>query len=326
MFGAVATPYINTVMKPLSKRKQNMLKNSIEAQNQIAQWVNIAMNLYEWEGLPDTVSARIIELSFLLRGCAMITEIDGSLYSLLASGGYDYTMYGEPSRAWGYGLNGFTKDCKIMVAGADEGILLRDTTGSKVDLDYNAVFGWDNQARYPYINYILNSALRLADIKRSEDVVRNNSKKPAIVTCEESMVKSVKEAFDAKDENNSVIVMSVGGMTLDSVKVFPIQIDTSLMKEFADAFQREQNYLREVFGIASLPNTDKRERLITDEANANNEYTDENGDIRLNMRKRFCEAVNLAFGTNISVKLKEQPVERDIREEDEENGTDNDVL
>lgn len=325
LLGCVSPFFTNDIMKPLSKRKQNLLRNSMELQNHMAQWINIALNRYEWKKLPDTMSARILELSFLLRASAMVADIGGVPYSLLSSGGSDITLYGEPSRAWGYGLNGFAREFPIYVAGADTGKELKRTTSTPVDLNFEAVFGWDNEARYPYINYIINSCLRLADIKRSEDVVRENCKKPAIVTCEAGMEKTVEAAFNAKNENMSAIVLSVGNLSPDSVRVFPLNLDATLMKEFADAYQREQNYLREVFGIASLPNTDKKERLITSEVTTNNEMTSSNEDVRLNRRKMFADTVNNCFGLSISVEKKEQPVERDITEEDDDNDIANDI-
>lgn len=48
-------------------------------------------------------------------------------------------------------------------------------------------------------------------------------------------------------------------------------------------------------------NTDKKERLITDEVNANNEETRTLADLWLEQLKECCEKVNTMFGINISV-------------------------
>lgn len=55
-----------------------------------------------------------------------------------------------------------------------------------------------------------------------------------------------------------------------------------------------------VIGINNA-NTDKKERLITDEVNANNEETHALADLWLEQLKECCEKVNTMFGLNITV-------------------------
>jgi hypothetical protein len=55
-----------------------------------------------------------------------------------------------------------------------------------------------------------------------------------------------------------------------------------------------------VIGINNA-NTDKKERLITDEVNANNEETHALADLWLEQLKECCEKVNAMFGLDISV-------------------------
>ena len=46
---------------------------------------------------------------------------------------------------------------------------------------------------------------------------------------------------------------------------------------------------------------DKRERLVADEVQANNEQVQASEDVMLKARQRACEEINRIFGTNISV-------------------------
>ena len=48
-------------------------------------------------------------------------------------------------------------------------------------------------------------------------------------------------------------------------------------------------------------NTDKRERLVTNEVDSNNEMIQINSDVMLETRKQACEEINKMFGLNISV-------------------------
>lgn len=307
----------------LSKKKQATFKNNLEFQNHFMKWLNIAINRYEYEGLPESIDQRIIEMSFILRGMAMVAEIDGSYYALFPAPGYDMNLNAVPTKAYGYGYNGFNKLFQLFVRGADDGPFLLDTINGKASKLYNAVMGFDNKARYPYVNYLATGCSRMADIKRSEDVIRANMKRPAIVLCEESQIQSVKQSFNSLDNNENVIAISAAGLDPRSVNVWDLKTEPGILKELADAYSREENQMRDVFGLNSLPNQDKRERLITDEANANNELTQSSADIGLVMREQFCEDLYTAFGIPCSVKLRVEPVKE--VDEDVDKSEDDDV-
>ena len=53
-------------------------------------------------------------------------------------------------------------------------------------------------------------------------------------------------------------------------------------------------------------NTDKKERLISNEVDANDQLVEACGDIMLKARKEACERINKLFGTNISVERRTQ--------------------
>jgi len=52
-------------------------------------------------------------------------------------------------------------------------------------------------------------------------------------------------------------------------------------------------------------NTDKRERLVKDEVNANNSFVDFNALYMLQAREIACKEINVMFGCNVSVKRRE---------------------
>lgn len=300
----------------MSKKKRTEFKNSLEFQNHFMKWVNIAINRFKYDGLPESVDQRIIEMAFLFRGMAMVAEIDGVPYALFPAPGYDMNINSIPTKAYGYGYNGKSWLFTLYVRGADDGPLLLDTVNGKASRLYQAVMGFDNKARYPYVNYLITGCSRLADIKRAEDVIRANMKRPAIVVCEESQVNSVRQSFKNRDDNEDVIVISASGLDLNSVKVWDMKTPQGILKELSDAYEREENILRDVFGLNALPNQDKKERLITDEANSNNEATQSSADVALVMRQQFIEDLNKAFGLSASVKLRVEPMREEVWEDD----------
>ena len=81
--------------------------------------------------------------------------------------------------------------------------------------------------------------------------------------------------------------------------------------------------MKELLGVNNNPNVDKKERLLVDEVNANNEATEDNISHRLKERELFCERVNKAFGLNISVSVNVENYVDNV--ENEETEVDEDV-
>ena len=53
-------------------------------------------------------------------------------------------------------------------------------------------------------------------------------------------------------------------------------------------------------------NMDKRERLVDDEVQANNEQIEMSAQVMLKNRERACELINDLFDTNISVEFRKR--------------------
>ena len=75
------------------------------------------------------------------------------------------------------------------------------------------------------------------------------------------------------------------------------------------------------FGINNLNTADKKERLLTDEVNSNNDSIALNAAYRLDQRKHFCDNFNSVFGTNISCEIRHEFSEIESNEKVKE-GTD----
>ena len=83
-----------------------------------------------------------------------------------------------------------------------------------------------------------------------------------------------------------------------------IKIDDLSVPYVADKLLEDkkkiENELLTLFGLNNV--ADKKERLIVDEANANNDYINRNVDLLYKNRKIACDKINEKFNRNISVK------------------------
>lgn len=288
----------------ISKKKLSQMQNDIEFVNMFENYFTLAQNIFQWDNLPETCDERFLERSLLLYGRAMIADLDGSLVTLGSANGAGVNLYGYSIKAYGWGLNGFNREFPVYVPGADSTTATRQSSdGTLGSLEPKAVICFDNVDAYPFVTYIFNTAKRVADLLRSCDVAVQNLKSPYIVTCDETDVNSVKEALSQRD-NNVAAIITARSTALDSMRVWQTYASDGTLKAFWEQLRNIEGQLFETLGINSNANQDKRERLLVDEINSNNEFIRSNLDKRLRQREIFCDRVNELFGTSISVHLR----------------------
>ena len=299
----------------MSAKKLAKFESDMEFLNTFNNLFNSAMNVFKWNGLPETCNERFLERSLLLRGSALLVRENDNFLNLACVPGSGYNIYGEFTNAWGYGLNGWNKQYTTWIDGADLTADVKKIAGNYTvqEGETNAVICRDNRLMYPYLQYIILAAKRLTDTMRSMDVVVQNLKTPVIITCEDSSVNNVKELLKARADNETAVV-GHGSLPVDSFKVWDTKANPATLKAMWEHYERLDNQWKELFGINSLSQVDKKERLLVDEVNANNQSADMNLDKRLACREKFCERLNAAFGLNVSVEIRIQPETEPIEE------------
>lgn len=306
--------------KNMSAKKLARLENDMEFLNTFADLFNSALNVFKWNGLPETCNERFLERSLLMRGSALIVKEGDNFLNLACVPGDGYNLYGDYTRAYGYGLNGWNKKYSLYVDGADASPDVTKTAGGyDMGKDFDAVMCRDNKVMFPYINYLILAARRKTETMRSMDVALQNLKMPVIITCEDSSVNNVKEVLAQRDTNVAAVVGS-GSLPVDAFKVWDTKANPAILQVMWEHYERLDNHVKELIGVNSLAQVDKKERLLVDEVNANNQSRDMNIDKRLKERELFCERLNKAFGLNVSVEVNIDPDE-DAAMYDDPDGT-----
>lgn len=290
----------------ISKKKLARIENMKEVRNWIEDGVTTALSEFAWDNLPETCDERMIERSALLYGTYMIAKVGEHYISPACVIGAGFNLYGWPVEAWGWGLNGFNQRFSVYVPGASHSPEVAKGIGNNATTDPMAVVGYDNADGYPYINYIMTAAWRMADALRAADVAVQNLKSPGIIMCDESQLSTVKDVLDKRSENVATIVAVKGSITDYEIKYFPTQMDPGVLKEFWNYFQNIRALNCEIMGQNANEQSDKKERLLVDEINSNNEQVAESANKRLLWRKRFCDQVNSVFGLGIGVHLRKE--------------------
>lgn len=281
----------------IKAKKLAKFENDLEFQNTFVNLVNLALYAFKWENLPETCNERFLELSLLFDGKACIVNDSKYGYLTLKAGldGSCLNPYGEVSKLYGTGVNGFNKLYKAYMQGSE-------------NENCQAVLCRDNDFMYPYYLYLINYTKRLSNALRSIDVATKKLKVPYFITCEETQYNGVKKILSDINNNEESIIVNKSTMP-DIFKVLPTSVDTNILTVLWNSYNNYDSLIKNIIGINTGTNKDKAERLLVDEVNAQSTISDINILMRLKTRKLFCKQVNEIFGLNIDVNLNMEMIE-----------------
>lgn len=242
----------------------------------------LMLNQFKWSGLDElNIQERHVEDYLFNNGYCLFFEdkLNGKL-CLPCYGHGGQNVYGDFKRYRATGFNyTYTVDAK-------DSVLIEN-----------------NKLRMPTSKAVLFFVERLFELVRTMDVNVRQLKLQTLFTATDDNILTVKKIIDEIDNNNWAVV--VDKMTINPDEIIKaIQTGVKcLTPELTDRYNAVMNEALTYFGINNS-NTDKRERLITDEVNSNNQFIDSCAEMFLESRKRACEEINKKFGLNISVELR----------------------
>lgn len=274
----------------LSKKKVALYENDIEFQNMFYNLLNILMYSFSIEGLPDSCNERFFKLNLIFNGyAALIKDPDLGYLSLGVRptvNSSQLNIYGEFPDVMAFGWNGFNKQYTNYMYGTD-------------NTDAEAVICRDNDMMYPMINIIWMYAKRLTDTMRTLDITARKLKTPYFITCDEAQKSSIKKILEDVDFNQDSIIANRSTMP-NEFNVLQTGVQPESVRVLWEHYSNLESEIRTFLGINSAANLDKRERLVVDEAEANDILTDINIQYRLKSYQQFCYTVNNLWGLNIS--------------------------
>lgn len=244
--------------------------------------LELAINMYEWKNLPDTVDERFLELTLFSDGMAVYfrDEILGDLCLQTMIGG-NLDVYRIPMERTAYAANGY-----------------------QVRLDpTNSVIIFNN---YTHTNSMLDVemyARRLYNIERTIDINVNAQKTPVMVIGSEAQRLTLQNLMMQYDGNEPFIY---GDDKLNVNALNVLRLDAPYVADKLNILKRQiWNEALTYLGIENS-NTEKKERLVTDEITSNLGGVEAQRFCRLNARRKAADQINAMFGTNITVGFREE--------------------
>lgn len=266
-------------------------------------YTNLALNTYRWVNLPEGLESKYIEKALYKHGqCFFTWDKDFGYMCLPCSPSGQINIYGEPL---GYVLTGvgYSKQVKD-----DQGVRItnNDTavptvwhidyyTKKMVEVD-EVILQNLRQQRFPYV---------MATTKNTEFTVKNIAKK---IEEKEDFIFMDKSLTDG-DGLGIQVIPTLAPYLLDKLQIQKLEFERELLTHL---------------GINTI--VEKKERLISVEANANNEHIALNLDLGYKSRKRACELINAKYGLNINVIKVVEEEQKSTYEDDDNFSFNNNII
>lgn len=282
----------------MAKKRANLsdLLNDLTFRTHFDKFKMVCINEHEWDGLPDGIQARHIERLLFSKGFAcFFRDPQMSHMCLECDTGGNVNVYGDPL---GYRAHGYNYQRYLD---ADQCVIIRN-----------------NLLALPTEPFVMHYVNKITEAERTMDVNIKACKTPIVFTCDDKDVLTFKRIFQQVDGNVPAIFAD-RGLNLDSITAF--QTGVKFMgNEIMDYKRSVESDLLTFLGQDNTP-VDKKERLITDEAEANNQLIASFADLQLQARQKACEEINAMFGLSVSVHRR-VPVENSVDNAEKEGKPD----
>lgn len=241
----------------------------------------LAISMFEWKNLPDSIDPRFLELVLFSDGMAVFfkDEVLGYLALQTMIGG-NLDVYRIPKIRRAYATNGYSRSLD----------------------EKDSVIIFNNMLHTNCLTDVELFARRLYECDRTIDVNIKAQKTPIMIACDENQRLTMKNLYQQYDGNEPFIF---GGKDMDIKKIQAIvtgapYVADKVMQTKFQIWNEAMTYL----GISNV-NMHKKERLLNDEVTRNMGSTVASRYTRLEMRKQACKKINEMFGLNIDVDYRE---------------------
>lgn len=260
----------------------------------------VALDLFEWDGLPEGVTTDILENYLYDHGQVIWAKAENALIPLPGAATGERTILNQP------------------VAWRRQGTNYNDTVQVE-----NAVRMKNNPLMTPTAQVINYFVIKLKDVERTMDVHVAAHKVARVITGDDNILLSVKNMLKKIDDNEVNIILNKF-LDAGSLDVIDLEL-TFILDKLKDYSNEIKNDLHTFLGINNA-NTDKKERLVTDEVKSNDDAISRNIAYMLRSREEAVEQINAMFDTSITVKVahqsevEEEPagdMEDEVEDEDE---------
>ena len=252
----------------------------------------IATSIFEWQNLPDSMDSEYIEYCLYALGqCAFLHTPEYGFINTKATINGNLNMYGLPTalNCYSYGSIQYNRN---VYYGGESG---------KEDSECILVKNTQDRNPVPTVTTLELFAYRLYQAERTADVNIQNAKRSRLILTNENQRFTMENVFRQYDSNLPYIFGDSDNFKAGSVESLDISstfIGSDIMKYKKEIWNEALTFL----GVDNF--SEKKERLVSDEIDTNNEVINLNLMSFLAPRQKACELFNQKYGMNIDVKVR----------------------
>lgn len=264
----------------MGRKKKAPINEAMEREYSrlVRHYQTLALNRFKWENLPNGIESRYIEQMLYDNGeCAFFIHPDLGYCVLRSNPRENLNVYGEPTKLT---LSGFNEHRQVMM---DDCVRIIN-----------------NDLAIPTSLHIQHYARRMAEI---DDIIMQNLRQqrvPYLFATDDNNQYTMKLLYEEMYQGNPAIFVDKTMLNGNSQNIMVIPTEAPYL---VDKLQiQKQEMERELLTFLGINNTlEKKERLLTDETNSNNQFIQMCSDVDFKTRQKACDDINAKFGLNIRV-------------------------
>lgn len=268
----------------------NLLVNDATYIDYLERFKKVALSVFEWVNLPKSMNAQWLERCLYYFGTATLLKDKnyGFINTKCCTNG-KINLYGLPTNLHCFSYE-YQTDRKLYT-----GLNPLLTEAQKEQWQYyECILVQNNWDRLPTASSMELFALRLYEAERTIDVNIKAQKTPVLLLVDEKQRYTMEQLYNQYDGNRPFIFGDKNNMSAESLRA--IKTDAPFIADKIQDYKKEiWNEALTFLGINNIM-IDKKERLITDEANSNNELINLNLQSYLAPRQEACKQFNEKFG------------------------------
>ena len=279
-----------------------MLVNNATYFDYLERFKKIALSLFEWSNLPDSMDARFLERCLYYTGQAAMLYLEpyGYINTKSATAG-NLNLYGLPTQIRCYSYGQINENRNVFygrTTGTETPDIEDRATEVSEDKNKGAILVLNNWEGIATANTIELFAYRMYTVERAIDVNIKAQKTPYMVLTSEDERLSMVNAMNQIDKNAMMIIGEKNTFDPNAIRTLNTQAPY-IADKLTDYKHSIWNEFLTFMGVDNI--SEKRERMITDEVQANEELLHFNLKDMLESRKEMCKNIESVFGVPCSV-------------------------
>ena len=245
----------------------------------------IALSMFEWVNLPKSMNSRYLELCLYFNGKAALlkTKKYGFINTKCAGTGY-VNIYGLPTK-----LNCFSYDFNEQ-----RDLYIGLNPVNENDEYSECILVQNNWEAIPTVSSMELFAFRLYEASRVCDINITSQKTPVLLVADETQRLFLENLYQQYNGNQPFIFGDKDQLGENTIKC--INTQAPYVADKITEYKKEiWNEALTFLGVNNIM-LEKKERLVTDEANSNNELINLNLQSRLAPRQEAAREFNEKFG------------------------------